>query len=189
MESHIEFYLNSLIVAESNIIRGNKALKDVVGIEFEQHRKRIWEYFGFVVKKNKNYPFSPDWCIYDKNGILLIVEEDKGHYLDSCFMERGLCGIAKTVLYFKKNNLEIPIFLIHSFTKYKLFDIKFNEDIESRREDIADIMKHNVKYTYLTDTDRISSKKWFKYCNGCYSNNINISLVINDIKFILSLIK
>lgn len=102
MESNIEFYLNSLIVAENNIIIGNKALKDVVGKEFEEHRKRIWEYFGFTVKKIKLYPFNPDWCVYDKNGNLIIIEEDKGHYLDSCFMERCLCGIAKTILFFKK---------------------------------------------------------------------------------------
>ena len=51
---HMEFYTQSLVLAEAEIKekRVAKALKDVVGLAFENHRKRIWEHFGFKVVKN-----------------------------------------------------------------------------------------------------------------------------------------
>ena len=102
----IEYYKESLVLAETEIEtihNTGKALKDVIGIAYEKHRERIWKYFGFEVSKEKNDAmFDIDWCIKYK-GELIAFEEDKGHYIDSCFLERALCGFSKTVnIYIKK---------------------------------------------------------------------------------------
>ena len=50
LESHINFYKESLNLADQEVrLRVETygtALKDVVGAAFENHRKRIWEYFS-----------------------------------------------------------------------------------------------------------------------------------------------
>ena len=98
--NNVKFYKESLRLAENDIKsqhESGKALKDVVGAAFELHRKRLWEHFGFVVSKEKNGAlFDVDWSIRYK-GVLIAFEEDKGHYLDSCFMERALTGFSKTI--------------------------------------------------------------------------------------------
>src|SRR6056300_739678 len=92
INAKVQVYKNSLKLAGENInqIKQSKSLKDVVGKQYEQHRKRIWEEFGFTVDKNRNgSAFDVDWSIYF-NGKLVALEEDKGHYVDSCFLERCL---------------------------------------------------------------------------------------------------
>ena len=100
----IEFYKQSLKKADNEVktLNKNKALKDCVGKAYENHRKRVWEYFGFKVSKDKyDAHFDVDWSI-TYNGVLIALEEDKGHYVDSCFLERALTGFCKTVNTYKK---------------------------------------------------------------------------------------
>lgn len=192
MKEHLDFYINSLKVAENNINNQNqKALKDVVGNEFEKHRKRIWEHFGFIVSKKYNIdlPFNPDWIICDKDNNLVLIEEDKGHYLDSCFMDRTLISFAKTINLFLKQNRNMPLFLIYSFTKYNLFEIKKNTEIEVFKNEIQDIMVNKVLYKTLTNTDRLPKQKWFCHYKNCFTENLNVELIVDDINFIISLIK
>jgi hypothetical protein len=187
----ILFYKDSLLTADTEIKNESekgKALKDVVGKAFETHRKRIWEYFGFTVSKEKHGAlFDVDWAI-SYNDDLIALEEDKGHYLDSCFMERAITGFCKTINTFTNNNIKIPVLIIHSFTTYKKFNDKLNEDLDTRKETIANEITKNLKYCTLTNNDRLSAKKWFASCVNCYTDNVNEELIIKDIEFIKSLI-
>ena len=77
----LTFYKDSLKEAGENInqVKKGRSLKDVVGKEYENHRKRVWEYMGFTVDKDRNgAAFDVDQAVYH-NGKLVALEEDKGH--------------------------------------------------------------------------------------------------------------
>ena len=148
-EKDLQFYLESLQKAEKEIEEKHQrgiALKDVVGTAFENHRQRIWTYFGFTVSKDKyGALFNVDWSIIYQ-GKLIAFEEDKGHYLDSCFLERAINGFSKTVNSYLKKNQTVPLLIIHSFTKYNLFQKKLDEDLETRKIEIKEIIEKKLEY-------------------------------------------
>mgnify|MGYP001475664841 CR=1 FL=1 len=132
--------------------------------------------------------FDVDWSITYK-GVLIAFEEDKGHYLDSCFMERALTGFSKTVNTYIKNGKPIPLLIIHSFTRYKKFNEKLEEDMDTRKTEIRDEIQKKLVYTTLVEFDRLSKQKWFsKELYNCYSLNASDELILKDIEFIQSLI-
>lgn len=186
----MEYYKTSLANADIEIKtekEKGKALKDIVGKAYENHRKRVWEYFGFQVTKDKyDSLFDVDWAITYKNK-LVALEEDKGHYLDSCFLERALTGFAKTINNYQKKSIIVPKLIIHSFTTYKKFQEKKMEDLDTRKTIIADEMEKKIVYTTLTNSDRLNKNKWFGTCYNCYSDNADIELISKDILFIKSL--
>lgn len=191
-QDNVQFYKESLCKAENEIKnqhKSGKALKDVVGKAFELHRKRLWEHFGFVVSKDKHYAmFNVDWSITYK-GALIALEEDKGHYLDSCFMERALTGFRKTVNTYIKKEEPIPILIIHSFTKYNKFNEKLEEDMDTIKTEIRNEIQKKLVYTTLVECDRLSKDKWFsEELYNCYSVNAREELILKDIEFIQSLI-
>ena len=61
-----------------------KAGKDIVGKNYEDFRKDFWESHGFEVSQQKKLfgIFDVDTLVY-KNGELVAIEEDKGHYVVS----------------------------------------------------------------------------------------------------------
>ena len=186
------FYKQSLLTADHDVYlqaQTGKALKDIVGVVFEQHRKRIWEHFGFTVSKDRHDAlFDVDWSI-TYNGTLVALEEDKGHYVDSCFLERALSGFCKTINMYQSINKPIPSLILHSFTRYKKFSEKLKEDMDTRKPSIVDEIQKKFVYTTLTSSDRLSKSSWFsKDSYNCYSNNADDLSIFNDILFIRSLI-
>jgi len=142
----------------------DKALKDVIGAEYEEHRKRIYEKLGFRVENEihdeRLAAFNADWYLYDNGGNLAIIEECKGHYVDSCFAERAVFGFAKTAQRFLDLGLECPYFVLSSTTKYRLFSLKFDESLGVLRADIAAALRAKVKYFSVVENDRFGYKKW-----------------------------
>lgn len=189
---HIHFYKESLQKAENEIRLMNetgKALKDIIGKAYETHRKRLWNYFGFNVSKDKHGAlFGVDWSISYK-GKLIAFEEVKGHYLDSCFFERVLSGFCKTIYAYQQKGKPVPLLIIHSFTKYKNFNQKLKEDLDTRKKSIVDEIKKKLVYSTLLEVDRLPKKRWFsKNLYDCYSMNTTDELIFKDIKFIMSLV-
>ena len=187
----IVYYLESLRIANDNINKRKRdiSLKDVVGFEFEQHRKRLYEYFGYTVDKKKNYAeFNVDWSIY-YNGNLVGIEEDKGHYVDSCFLDRSLTSYAKTINIYLKNGIKCPKFILHSFTKYKLYTDKCENFYKILRDDIKEQMLNNMVYTTVTLTDRIKRNQWYSINddNNSYMELYELDLIKEDIRMIRSL--
>jgi len=188
----LHFYKNSLRKAEIEIKRTHstgKALKDIIGLEFENHRKRVWEYFGFEVSKERHEAkFDVDWSI-TYNGKLIAFEEDKGHYVDSCFLERALTGFCKTVNAYKKKGKQVPVLILHSFTRYKKYNEKLEEDMDTRTSEIRGEIQSKLVYTTLLECDRLPKKKWFSNdFYESYSTNVSDELILKDIEFIQSLI-
>lgn len=192
LNNDIQFYKESLEQAENyiqNEHKTGKAVKDIVGKAYETHRKRVWNHFGFDVSKERyGAMFNVDWSI-TYQGILIAFEEDKGHYMDSCFMERALTGFSKTVNIYQKKGKPIPVLILHSFTRYNKFSDKLEEDMDTRKAEIRDEIKKKIVYTTLVECDRLPKNRWFsKELYNCYSINATDELIIKDIKFIRSLI-
>jgi hypothetical protein len=192
LSNDVCFYRQSLQEADSEIrsqYETGKALKDIIGLAFESHRKRVWEYFGFEVSKDRHFAmFDVDWSI-TYNGVLIAFEESKGHYVDSCFMERALTGFCKTVNTYQKQGREVPVLILHSFTRYNKFNEKLIEDMDTRKDAIRDEILKKLVYTTLVDCDRLPKKRWFSKDNfDCYSGNASDDLIIRDIGFIRSLV-
>ena len=191
--NNLLFYKESLIQAENELKfiheSTGKALKDIVGKVFENHRERVWRHFGFDVSKDKHGAlFDVDWSI-TWQGELVAFEEDKGHYMDSCFMERAITGFCKTINAYQKIGKPIPVLILHSFTKYNKFIEKLEEDLDTRKTEIRDEMKKKLVYTTLVDCDRLPKDKWFStQLYDCYSVNARDELILQDIEFIRSLI-
>ena len=169
-----------------------KSGKDVVGAAMENHRRRLWEKHGFVITKNakdSDVMFNADQIIKWGDKIIAF-EEDKGHYLDSCFLERALSGFSKTIDKYQRKNKTVPVLIIHSFTRYKLYENKLNEDMITRKDNIANEIYKKLVYTTLTNEDRC--KEWYsaKLTDqpNCYTLYANDELIMRDIQFIKSLI-
>ena len=189
-EDDLTFYKLSLSQAcdEASEMKKEKALKDVVGKVYESHRERLWKHFGFTIQKKKiDTPWGSDWTILKGNKVIAI-EEDKGHYLDSCFLERTLTGIAKTIISYRKLNREIPCFIISSFGKYSNFESKLDEFCEILNPSIVDAMKSNIKHKYIGEKHRYPVKEWFQQRKYAFIENLSESLIKKDIMFMKSLL-
>lgn len=188
------FYKQSLQYIEVEIKEqheSGKASKDVVGKAWENHRKRVWENFGFTVSKERHGAmFNVDWSI-SFNGKLIALEEDKGHYADACMHLRACSEFAKTINNYNKANKHIPYLILHSFTKYSKHDEKLEEIKETWK---PEILNHTNKicYTFLTNQDRIPANDWIgskkSTRTNSYSHFSDNELIIKDIEFILSLV-
>jgi len=190
----IAFYKQSLQTASSNILtmQPKKALKDRVGFEYECHRKRVYEHFGFsAVKEQADNNFKADWYIY-KNESLVAIEEDKGHYMDSCFLDRAILSFAKQINICKKNNKDCPFLILSSFTTYRLYQKKMRENFEVLNPDLVDTMKEKLLYSSICKSDRLRRSLWFSDSTDSnsldpYCDHADTRLILNDILMIKSL--
>lgn len=126
IEEEVRFYKNSLSLAESEVEerKKTKTLKDVVGSAFENHRKRVWNFFGCTVSKDKGESaFTIDWNVKFE-GKTIVLEEDKGHYVDSCFYTRVLGDFCKTIKNYQEKELNvIDDYVIHLFFYYTVLQL------------------------------------------------------------------
>ena len=194
INEYVRYFKESLKQAGDDINRDkqNKALKDVVGDNYEKHWKRVWERLGFRVDKNRNgAAFDVDWSIYYGER-LVAFEEDKGHYVDSCFLERCIFSFIKTIHNLQTQGRPIPKLILRSFTKYNLYDIKMNE-ISNLFSGFPkfEILLEKFKYIYLNHCDRFKKEEWFKPDYGNTDNPYelyqNDELIREEIRFMLSL--
>ena len=189
---NLNYYKASLLKCENNIknLSQHTALKDVVGSEYEKHTARIYTFYGNSLEleqQNNQYGFTID-ILVKRNGKILCLEETKGHYLDSCFMERALVGFSKAVHNLKTKGLPIPKMVIHSFTTYNKYTEKLHEFKKIVHPNIISSLDNNLIYITLCSSNRLHKKKWFtKNCDHPYLTNIDDNKILNHIRFISSL--
>jgi len=175
-----------------------KALKDIVGKEYENHRRVVWESVGGLTFHKRLLDkslsaFNADGYIYGKNDKLLVIEEAKGHYVDSCFLERALGSFTKQIRAFLKNGWtekEIPYFVLSSTTTYRGYEKKFEEylDIFLDANPIKQLIRRKVRYFTVTPSDRIKPAGWFQNTNRPVSRTAATkSLVQNELNFMKGL--
>lgn len=145
-----------------------KAFKDIVGEEYENYRKQLWNMAGFKVGKQKIANYNPDMIIYDKDGKIVAFEEDKGHYVDICFLKRFLSNAAEIIDHYLSNSKECPFLILSSPTTFRQYDNHYENIVRLYRGDIQEVMREKVKYLTICEHDRVSPKLYYKGKRNCF---------------------
>ena len=110
-------------------IEKEKAAKDIVGEEWEDFREKYYELNGFsAIKGVKISNYKPDLVVFREDGNPKILEEAKGHYVDSCFLKRAIGNYAEVIDYCLANNIPVPWFSLSCPTKMGNFEKIFNSN-------------------------------------------------------------
>lgn len=171
-------------------IEKNKAAKDIVGECYEKFRRKSYEEFGFSIsEKNKKVlgsSYNADMAL-ELNGVIKIIEESKGHYIDSCFLKRAMTNFADIVNQCIKNKIEVPYFILSCPTKMRNFSTVFNDTVGIFREDIQLEIKKKFKYFPLCKNGRIHKSKYFLNEKNCF--DLDPTLINEEISFLNSIKK
>ena len=165
-----------------------KAGKDIVGEQYELFREKYYKGFGFEIGNGKKIFGSSYNCdtVVKRNGKILILEEDKASYVDSCFLGRAIQNAAEVFDICLEKKIDIPYFVISSSTKYNLFDEICERRLKLYRDDIREVFKSKFIYLPLSENDRISQKKYFMTEESCF--NLSNKLIKEQNKFVKGLL-
>ena len=161
-------------------INNEKAGKDIVGEEYELFRQQVWENNGFAVTKQRVGSYRPDLVIW-KDGNIIAFEEDKGSYVDSCFLKRAMLNYAETISYYLEKGETVPYFVLSCPTTSGTYDKTFNNIKKLFTSEIRKIVEEKFIYLPLCKHDRITSKKgYFANSDSCFT--LDDSLLENQNK-------
>tara|TARA_R110000765_G_scaffold424112_1_gene534140 strand:- start:840 stop:1412 length:573 start_codon:yes stop_codon:yes gene_type:complete len=153
-------------------IKEEKAGKDIVGEEYELMRAKYWSQLGYSAKSEKIADYNADLVVRDSKNRIVAIEEDKAHYVDSCFLDRFMMNAARVFQHYLDSGTldeEIPFVILSSMTKYSLFGEKFDRNKKMFSKKIQKLMKEKMKYFPLCDHDRVRANKYFKEPASCFS--------------------
>lgn len=165
-----------------------KSGKDIVGAHYENFRSELYKQFGLELSKKKKKIFGSSYnadLAIEKNGKIILVEEDKGHYVDSCFLKRAVGNFAEVVSNCIDKKVNVPYFVLSCSTKMRNFNNIFDSYIKIYREDIQKEIKEKFLYFPLCENGRIDAKKYFQSNQNCFS--LSDKLLTNQINFLNSL--
>jgi hypothetical protein len=146
-------------------VEEEKAGKDIVGEEYEKIRARLYKAQGFTAKSEKIAGYNADLVIRDSKGRILIIEEDKAHYVDSCFLDRFIMNAARVLQHYIDLEVEeedIPYVVLSCMTKYRLYDSKLQDNTRFLNTELMEMIYKKVKYFPMCEHDRVDSNKYFK---------------------------
>jgi hypothetical protein len=145
-------------------IDNKKAGKDIVGEEYELFRKKYYKSKGLVIANNKNVLNSEvnvDNVIMF-NGKIVILEEDKGSYVDGTFLKRAMIDAATIFQKCFEENIESPYFILSSTTKMRNYDSTFNRICLLFNENIKKEIQKKFMYLPLCNHGRVKKSIYFK---------------------------
>ena len=163
--------------------------KNLITIPKESHKK-------FLEQIGIDPSFTVDQIITNKNGRILAIEEDKGHYLDKCFLDRGFYGAIKSIRRMRKSGLtaeQIPYFLICCPTKYSKYDQEFEEllgigsDMKAVDPELEAIFLQKIIYFPMCEHDRVAKKQYNKIYDGSNPFALNEELIQSEIDWFSNL--
>jgi hypothetical protein len=169
-------------------INEEKAGKDITGEQYESFREKYYESYGFNIGNGRKIFGSSYNCdtVVKKGDKIVILEEDKASYVDSCFLGRAIQNATQVFNICLKKGIEIPYFVISSSTKYNLYEKLYQEKVETIREDLVEILNEKFLYFPLSEHDRIGPKKYFKSPESCFT--LSDELIEKQNKFVESLL-
>ena len=162
-----------------------KAGKDIVGEEYELMRKTFWVELGYTAKSEKIANYNADLVVRDDGGQIVVIEEDKAHYVDSCFLDRFMMNAARVLQHYidsERSTEQTPFIVLSCMTKYKLFDEKYESNKKMFSQQIQKLMDDKVRYFPLCNHDRVKADKYFKSNDNCFTLDNN--LVQNQDNFV-----
>tara|TARA_R110002020_G_scaffold595_3_gene3043 strand:+ start:1769 stop:2353 length:585 start_codon:yes stop_codon:yes gene_type:complete len=159
-----------------------KALKDIVGAEFEAHTGRVAEIFGLKPRKYKVQDcFNADHILHNTQGKVVAIEEDKGHYVDACFFKRAVLSFAEVALSYNERGEECPYLILSSVTRFKGYEEKFESHLRLLDKDIRKILREKMRYFYLVDHDRYKRSDWFPNSSSPLDGGKNLDANIEEL--------
>lgn len=145
-------------------INKEKAGKDIVGEEYESFRRRYYTSKGLEIGNRKNVLNSgvnTDLVIV-KDGRVVIVEEDKGSYIDGTFLKRAVIDASLIFDNCIRNNIEVPYFILSCPTSMANYDKTFSKLITLFNDDIRKELNNKFLYMPLCKHGRVDRKNYFK---------------------------
>ena len=165
-----------------------KAGKDIVGEEYEKMRKDIYVGLGFSAERGKVAGFNADIVVKNQKNEIVLIEEDKGHYVDSCFLKRFLVNAAEIIEHYISEGIsadEIPLIVLSSATKLNKYKKHYDKTKKLFRKDIRDVMDTKIKYWPYCDHDRVKKDKYFVNNINCFE--VSDALISEQLTTIQSL--
>lgn len=165
-----------------------KAPKDIIGEQYESFRNKYYKSYGFNIGDGRKIFGSSYNCdtVVKKGDKIVILEEDKASYVDSCFLGRAIQNAAEVFDICLEKKIDIPYFVISSSTKYNLFDEICERRLKLYRDDIREVFKSKFIYLPLSENDRIPQKKYFMKEESCF--NLSDKLIKEQNKFVTGLL-
>ena len=166
-----------------------KAFKDIVGEEYQNMRLEFWKNEGFQVESQYEYQgITCDTAVF-KEGRLLLLEEDKGSYLDGTFLSRAVSDATKIFNECIKQGMnieDIPYYVISCPTSMTNFDSSVDSQLETIKDDIVSVFTTKFLYLPLSKEQRVTPKKYFKTVKPhikLYPDNLDVqNKLISKIK-------
>jgi hypothetical protein len=145
-------------------ILNEKAGKDIVGEEYENLRRNYYRSFGLIVEDEDDIfgsGVNPD-NVVKKDGKIIIIEEDKGSYLDGTFLKRALVDAATIFNTCLENNIDCPYFILSCTTNMKNYQETYDRIVVLFNVKLKNVLKEKFLYLPLCECSRIDRKKYFK---------------------------
>lgn len=149
-------------------INKEKAGKDIVGEEYESFRRRYYTSKGLEIGNRKNVLDSgvnTDLIIV-KDGKVVIVEEDKGSYIDGTFLKRAMIDASLIFNSCNMKNIETPYFILSCPTKMLNYEETFNKLIVLFNDTIRKELIEKFLYLPLCKNGRVGRDIYFKSVNN-----------------------
>jgi hypothetical protein len=164
-----------------------KAGKDIIGDQYEKFRAMYYKSYGFSTGNGRKIFGSSYNCdtVVKRGNDVVILEEDKANYVDSCFLGRAIQNATQVFNSCLKQGIPIPYFVISSSTKYNKYEVIYKDKIETIREDLVDILNNKFIYLPLCEHDR-RINGYFETPDNCFT--LSDTLIEKQNKFVESLL-
>jgi len=168
-------------------VNQEKSGKDIVGQQYELFRKLYYKNYGLNIGSGRKIFGSSYNCdtVVKRGNEIIILEEDKANYVDSCFLGRAIQNATQVFNECIKQNIPIPYFIISSSTRYNKYEEIYKEKIETIREDLVEILNQKFIYLPLCEHDR-RINGYFETSDNCF--DLSDNLIEKQNKFIESLL-
>ena len=153
-----------------------RAGKDIVGAKYEKYREKFYSKLGFEIgcgKKVFGTNYDCDTAV-ELNGDVVILEEDKAHYVDNCFLTRALSNAAEIMNSCINNDYKPPWFILSCATKMNNYQDIFEKRVCLFREDIQNLIREKFVYFPMCKHGRVHKSKYFQTNQNCFEFDDNL---------------
>jgi|TARA_R110000796_G_scaffold177034_1_gene293906 hypothetical protein len=164
-----------------------KAKKDIVGAHYEKFRESFIKELGFKIGKKEDISdiadgsYDPDQIILSPAGNVVAIEEDKGHYVDKCFLARAIINSGRITQNCIDRSLPVPYFILSCPTSYSKHEFEFGEALRMFRPDIKEELEKKFRYFPMCSHGRVGRKKYLK--EGVFPFEHNFDFIKKEINF------
>ena len=157
-------------------VSNKKAPKDLVGTSYEHFRQRVYTELGFTLREGKKIFDTTYNCdtVVEHDGKIVILEEDKAHYVDSCFLKRAIHNAIEVMKSCVENDIDPPWFVLSCPTKMNNYQEIFENAVTHYREDLEELVREKFLYFPMCQHGRIPKKNYFQTKQNCFKFDDNL---------------